>query len=164
MRFSKFLLLLTTIITSLPVSGQISISGTAVTEIVPLVTVKEITQLNIGKFSSGENGGTITLTPNGTRTASGSVILIDSPYSQGSFSLSGFEPAGLSILLPSVAIPMIHNNSLSRVYLDNWTYEIPSIKGNDVVINVGATLKVVSSERNPAGLYTGSYQVIFLFN
>jgi hypothetical protein len=157
-------MLLAAILINLSAFAQVTVTGTAYTEIVPLATINETIQLNTGRFSVLENGGSITITPEGSRLAKGSVILLDGPFSQASFTIKGSDNNSLSVLLPTTPQLLFHSNSVNSIYLDKWTYEIPKLSNGLVIINVGATLNFKSPESNPAGVYTGKYQIIFFYN
>jgi len=49
--------------------GQISVTGTAYTEIVPIASANETVQLNFGRFYPEAGGGSITISPEGIRMA-----------------------------------------------------------------------------------------------
>jgi hypothetical protein len=143
--------------------GQISVTGTAYTEIVSIASANETVQLKFGRFYPEAGGGSITLSPEGIRMASGNVKLLDGNYSQGVFTITGSENNSLSILLPSTPLLLYHNNSINTIYLDRWTYSIPKTTSGDLYVNIGATLNFGPLESNPPGLYTGTYQVIFSY-
>jgi hypothetical protein len=164
MKKIKSYLLIIVFLVNISAYSQVTVTATAYTEIVPLATVKETVQLNAGRFSVLDDGGSITITPEGTRLANGSVILLDSPFSQGIFTLTSPESNSISVLLPKTPQFLFHTNSVNSIYLDNWTYDIPKYRNGYVIINVGATLNFKSAEFNPAGIYTGRYQIIFFYN
>jgi hypothetical protein len=164
MKKNKFYLLIITILLNISAFGQATVTATAYTEIVPLATVKETVQLNTGRFSVFADGGSITITPEGTRLASGSVILLDGPFSQAGFTITGSDNNSLSVLLPTAPQLLFHTNSVSTIYLDKWTCSVPKVRNGYVIVNVGATLNFKSIEANPAGIYTGRYQIIFFYN
>lgn len=164
MKYNKFFLLFIALIINFSAYSQVSVTGTAYTEIVPLATVKETIQFNAGRFSVLSDGGSITISPEGTRLAKGSVILLDGPFSQGGFTISGSENNSLSIILPKTPQFLYHTNSVNYIYLDKWTYDIPKLRNGYTIINIGATLNFKSVESNPTGIYTGKYQIIFFYN
>jgi hypothetical protein len=164
MKIIKICFLFISILLSLSAYSQVTVTGTAFTEIVPVATVKETIQFNAGRFSVVADGGSITITPEGTRLAKGSVMLLDGPFSQGGFTMSGSENNSFSILLPGTPQFLYHSNSVNSIYLDKFNYEIPALKDGHVVINIGATLNFKSAEANPAGIYSGKYQIIFFYN
>jgi hypothetical protein len=136
------------------------------------VTVKNAQGILFGTFAHGESGGTITVTHEGARTATGSVILI----SQGSFAspavflvegikgtlitispildatLNGGSPAGHLTL--KFDTPNIAASSGSPFILP---YDSPS----QMEIRIGGTLIVGNSGANPPGNYSGNFYVTF---
>ena len=136
------------------------------------VTVKNAQGILFGTFAHGSSGGSVTVTHEGARTATGSVILI----SQGSFSspavflvegikgtlitispildatLSGGNPAGhLTLKFDN---PNIATSSGSPFILP---YDSPA----QMEIRIGGTLIVGNSGANPPGNYSGSFFVTF---
>lgn len=145
-------------------SGQISASGTAYTEIVPLSTVREEMQLSLGRFSIQDDGGTITIKPDGTRISSGSVVTLEGSVSQGVFVVKGAENNSVNIILPATPVTLFHQNSSNTILLENWTKSISRIDPGTIIINIGATLRLRSTVFNPSGYYTGRYQINILYN
>jgi len=164
MKNKKWCLFIIPFMINISAFSQVSVTGTVYTEIVPLASAKETVQLNFGRFSPEIGGGSITITHDGTRVANGSVTLLDGPFSQGTFTVSGSENNSLSVLLPGTLHLLYHNNSINTVYLDKWTFNIPGITTGNKLVYIGATLNFRSLEINPAGFYTGTYQVIFFYN
>ncbi|HKK41210.1 MAG TPA: DUF4402 domain-containing protein [Bacteroidales bacterium] len=164
MKTLRYSLTVIALLTGISSFGQVSVTGTAYTEIVPLVTAREKVQMNLGRFSTDKNGGSLVLTPEGFRIARGSVILLNSFASQAVFVISGSSDNSLSVLLPSTPQPLIHNRTSNRIFLENWTYDIPKTNDGKIQVNVGATLEVGPESINPPGEYTGTYQVVFIFN
>lgn len=152
------------ILATVSVSGQITVTGTAVTEIVKLATVKEEFQMNLGRFSTTDEGGSVTMLPEGTRLSAGSVVLQEGFASQGIFVVSGSDATSLNVLLPMTPVPLYHFHSASSIYLENWTKEVSRTESGSRKINIGATLRLKSVEANPAGIYTGKYQINILFD
>lgn len=163
MKIKKFSMFIIAILTYFSAFTQITVTGSAFTEIVPLAIAKETVQLNFGRFSPKEDGGSITISPEGIRMAKNSVIMLDGPSCQGTFKISGSVNNSLSVLLPVTPQILYHQNSINTIYLDKWTFEMPVTSNDDCVINIGATLNFKSIEANPAGFYTGTYQIIFFY-
>ncbi len=136
------------------------------------VTVKNAQGILFGTFAHGESGGTVSVTHEGIRTATGSVILI----SQGSFAspavflvegmkgtlitispildatLNGGNPAGHLTL--KFDIPNIATSSGSPFILP---YDSPA----QMEIRIGGTLVIGNSGANPPGNYSGNFYVTF---
>jgi hypothetical protein len=164
MKIYKFYLFIFAILLNNSVYSQVTTTGTAFTEIVPLTTVKETTQFNAGRFSVVSEGGSITITPAGNRLSKGSVVLLDGLFSQGGFLLTGSENNSIGVILPTTPQFLYSSNSVNKIYLDKWTYEAPRLNNGHVIVNIGATLNFKSLDANPAGVYMGKYHVIFVYN
>ena len=149
-------------------SGQASIFGTAYAQIVPLIGVAQIQQLSFGQFTPLAGGGSVTVTPQGTRTTDGSIIVTENPVHQGIFTVSGTQDNKLNVLLPNTPVYIYHQNGVNSMYLDTWTVDMPnggnSEAGKDFVVNIGSTIHVAPIESNPIGLYQGTYPVVFFYN
>ena len=163
MKIKKCMLFIFAILLYFSAYTQITLTGSAFTEIVPLATAKETVQLNFGRFSPKEDGGSITISPDGIRMSKNSVILLDGPSCQGTFKISGSANNSLSVLLPVTPQLLYHQNSVNTIYLDKWTFDMPVSNNDDCVVNIGATLNFKSVEVNPTGFYTGTYQIIFFY-
>lgn len=164
MKHKRTFLLVLAIGLVLKATGQVTVTGTAYTEILNLVAAAEIVQMNFGKFSPDNGGGSITITPEGKRVTNGNIKIFEGPYSQGVFTVTGTGNNSLNIELPSTPQYLYHVNSIDRVYLDNWTFSIPKQSSDNAIINIGATLNFGPVNANPAGMYKGTYQVIFSYN
>lgn len=134
------------------------------------VTAVETELLNFGKILPEASGGTVHITPTGERTASGSIVLMDDTYSAGRFTIAGVPNSLVSILLPQTAQRLNLANGNSEITVDGFTSNVPV--GGQVVrqsdgkaeIGIGATLYIGNGLSNPAGYYTGTYEVVFMYN
>ncbi|MEI6695109.1 MAG: DUF4402 domain-containing protein [Bacteroidota bacterium] len=168
MKTLKTLVFVFILISNLTSYSQLTVLATAYAQIVPLIGVAETQQLSFGQFSPLANGGTVTISPQGSRSINGSIIVTESPVHQGIFSVSGTQDNKLNVILPSTPVYIYHQNGVNFMYLDNWKIELPNggttESGKDYVVNIGSTLHVAPIESNPIGLYMGSYPVIFFYN
>lgn len=134
------------------------------------VTAVETELLNFGKILPEASGGTVLITPNGERTASGGIVLMDETYSAGRFTIAGVPNSLVSILLPQTAQKLNLANGNSEVSVDGFTSNVPVggqvIRNSDgkAEIGIGATLYIGNGLNNPAGYYTGTYEVVFMYN
>jgi len=148
--------------------SQSSVNGQAYAEVIAALTAYENTQMNFGKFSPEVNGGQIVLTPDGVRTAQGSVILGGGTAQSGKFIITGQPDATYSIQLP--VGPALLTNGSSNMIIDNWVSNPPAgtgtgtLDGGTETVSIGATLNVGSLEQNPVGIYTGTYTLTFAYN
>jgi len=67
-------------------------------------------------------------------------------------------------MLPGDPVPLYHNSTANKIYLENWTKSISQKEFGTIRINIGATLRLKSAEANPPGIYTGKYQINILFD
>lgn len=150
--------------------SQASITGQAYAEVIPALTAFENSQLHFGKFSPEVGGGQIVLTPEGIRTAQGSVILSGGNSEPGKFIITGEENASYTIQLPTTSAQLQHQGSNKTMMVNNWESNPPAGTGTGVLtggtqtVSIGATLIIGSMEDNPVGLYTGTYSLTFAYN
>jgi len=156
------------VFTNLTSFGQVTSIATTYAEVVPIISVTEIQQLSFGQFSPLANGGSVTISPRGSRTTNGSIIVTENPVHQGIFSVSGTQDNKLNVLLPTNYVYIYHQNGVNSMYLDNWKVEMPnngySESSKNFIVNIGSTIHVAPIESNPVGLYIGSYPVVFFYN
>ncbi|MEI6577512.1 MAG: DUF4402 domain-containing protein [Bacteroidota bacterium] len=165
MKNRNYILLMLMLLTSTALFSQTNVNGTAFAEIVPLATISESNQLNFGRFSPLTGGGQITISPQGYRQANGSVILAQGPYWQAKFGVTNSQNWKVSVVLPSGPQLLYSNNSSNTMFVNGFIALIPETnESTDYNISIGATLNFGSPEATPPGLYSGTYQVIFLFD
>jgi hypothetical protein len=132
------------------------------------IGVYALQTLNFGAFSTGITGGTVIITPLGSRSATADIILVSLGYLYfpAIFELEG-NPGSIVHFLagPDVTLTGSNGGSLTLIIGD-------SDAGDPIIINtappgrmqirVGGTLFVGSPSANPAGSYTGSFLVTFI--
>lgn len=149
---------------------ELTVTGHITAEVVPVFSATETSQLNFGKFSPGPQGGELILTPHGTVSVLGSVFAGSGLHNAASFYLSGDNDAAFSISLPSEPVVLTHVASSKTMIVKDWM-SVPAagtgtgmLQNGFQVVYVGATLKIGTLLDNPAGIYTGSYNITFYFN
>lgn len=126
-------------------------------------------ELAFGTFFTGSSGGTVVVSPTGTRSVTGTVIdLALSPGSAAVFDLRLVPGRVVHIHFPPSA-QLIRNGGGEIMTITDFTSDKP---GNSFVttaahpfinpVQVGATLHVQSSQSNPPGDYTGTFNVTFI--
>jgi hypothetical protein len=151
---------------SVPVTAQ----GQIFAEVISMYTATERAQMNFGRFSPGDQGGEIVLTPESTFSVLGSIYMGPGSRNAASFTVSGDVDAVFSISLPTIPVVLTHTASARTMQVTNWVSNpVPGIgtgklQNGSQVIYVGATLKVGTIIDNPVGVYSGSYSVTFDFN
>ena len=152
--------------TSVPVTAQ----GQIFAEVLSMYTATERAQMNFGRFSPGDQGGEIVLTPESTISLLGSIYMGPGSHNAASFAVSGDVDAVFSISLPAVPVVLTHTASARTMQVTNWVSNPVAGIGTGKLQNgsqnvfIGATLKVGTIIDNPAGIYSGSYSITFDFN
>lgn len=143
------------------------------TIISPLIISHNGTDLNFGNLSvQPATGGTVILSPDGTRTFGGGVTL---PGSIGSVSAAVFGVSGQANHSYTVTLPanclLTHTNNNDNMVVDHFTSSPSATNGAGVLnsngvqtLYVGATLNVAVNQT--AGLYTSgtAFTVIINYN
>jgi hypothetical protein len=124
--------------------------------------------LSFGAFSHGPVGGTVTINPDGSRSASGDVILLNLGYS---FSTALYEvvanPGTVINLLngPDVTLPGSNGGSMT-LHIGNSDPASPfvttAVPPASTSLNVGGTLTVSNPGANPPGSYSGTFDITFI--
>ena len=168
--FRYFLPLLVLLSFSSKAFSQATVTAQAFAEVISALTATETSQLNFGKFSPEVHGGQVIVTPEGTRTTNGTVILSGGVANSGIFYITGAPDAAFSIQLPNGPAVLTHNNSNKTMLVNNWMSYPHSGSGTGVLANgqqfvyLGATLNVGSVLDNPVGLYSGAFALTFAYN
>jgi len=130
------------------------------------ITIGNTRSLSFGSFVAG-TGGTVTLSPQGQRSITGSVTALPSASGHSAeFTVSGDQDATYFIDLPSDS-SVILTGPGSDMRLTSFTSE-PSGAGGQLgpggaqVLSVGASLQVGSGQ--VSGDYSGSFSVIVNYN
>lgn len=125
-------------------------------------TLTNTAALSFGAFTAG-SGGSITVTPGGARTKTGSVILVNQSgtASAAQFTISGTPSAVFAISLPADGTVFLSDGASGTMALNAFTSS-PSTTGilgggGTATLNVGATLTVGSTQA-PAS-YSGAFNV-----
>ena len=150
--------------------AQAIVTAQVFAEVIEALTATETSQLNFGKFTPDVQGGQITVSPEGTRSKSGSVILSGAIANSGIFRVTGAPKATFTVQLPST-ISLSHQNSEKTMLVSNWISTPQQGSGTGLLANngeqyiyIGATLQVGSISANPVGIYTGTYDLTFAYN
>ena len=132
------------------------------------VKVDPVQGLSFGAFYQGSTGGSVIVTPNGSRSASGSII----PVSQGfSFSPAIFqitaEPGTIITVVngPDVMLSgsnggkinlHIGDSDLGNQFITSATSSSPTL------LRVGGTITLSNALAHPPGNYNGIFSIIFI--
>ena len=153
---------------SLP--AQVTVVGHITAEVVSSLTATEISQLSFGQFSPETTGGKIIMTPRGTRTATGTVKVIEGMDNPGGFSVTGEPDASISVELPKEPVTLTNSNSSGKMTVTGWMTDLIQQSNMSIPqsgkeqVNIGATLIVGDYQENPVGIYKGTYNITFHYN
>lgn len=128
------------------------------------VTARASQQLSFGTFIQSGTNGTVSVTPQGVRSSTGSVILISS---------SNISPALIDVVAnPGTLITITNGSDASLTSSEGSVMTLhigdsdpgPSFiaSGTSTPVKIGGTLIVGSSSQNPPGIYSGTFQVNFI--
>lgn len=156
---------------NLAVKAQTSVSAHASAEVIQALTATETAALSFGRFSPETSGGEIRLSPDGSRTSTGSVALGAGLYNPAIFNITGQPDFNVVVNLPTTPVILTNSSNGKTMQVLNWE-SIPVATGSGVKIqssgiltlNVGATLKVGTFIDNPVGIYNGTFIITFSYN
>jgi hypothetical protein len=121
--------------------------------------------LSFGAFYHGAGGGTVIITPAGSRSATGDVVLLSLgiPFSAALFEVHANPGTVISILngpdailtgIPSGTMTIhIGSSDPSSPFVSNVNYSIA------IPLYIGGTLTVGNSAANPPGSYMGTFDI-----
>ena len=134
------------------------------------IQIAKITDLSFGSFAPGATPGTVTVSPNSTRSFSGGVVAAGGSSAAAQFNVTGESGLGYSITLggsatltsgaDTMAFTAISDLSASASTSGNVTSG--TLTGGAQSIYVGGVLTVAASQ--PAGTYTGSVSATVEYN
>ena len=129
------------------------------------VTVSTAQQLRFGSFIQAGVNGTVTVTYDGFRTATGSIILpnMSSIVTPALFIVDAEPGTLITIVNGPTAILTGSNGGTISLELGQSNTHSPFITRSQYTeVFIGGTLTVGSLSANPAGFYNGTFQVTFI--
>jgi len=137
------------------VRAQETASATVTATIVTPISITKDVDMNFGNVAvQSTTGGTVVLTPAGTRTRTGGVTL---PTTAGTVTAAQFTVSGTSgytytITLPTTPLTITSGaNTMTVTAFTSTPSGTGTLTGGSEVVNVGATLNVAAAQ--PAGVY-----------
>lgn len=129
------------------------------------ITVSLVQNLSFGTFCPFSSGGSIIINSQGSRSATGNIVLINSTYSTALFYVDANPGTLISILNgPDVMLSGSNGGSM-MLRIGNSNPISPFVTpGNPPMLPVqlGGTLTAGSILANPAGSYSGSFYITFM--
>jgi len=129
------------------------------------VTVTILQDIDFGAFAVSGSGGTITVSSEGVRSATGGVVLLGDEYHAGLFRVEA--PNGSYLNLDSGLPATLHGSSGGQMNVElDETY--PAFPFNTIApfhdFQFGATLTVGSAGETPPGAYNGSFEIVLSYD
>lgn len=141
-----------------PAAYAATASATATATVYVALTITKTADLNFGGLLPGAAAGTVTVNPDGTRTAAGVTLVGGSTFGAATFTLSGQPNATYTIALPS-SITITADGSTMTVdtFTSNPSGTGQLDTGGSATLRVGATLNVGANQA--PGTYAGTFDV-----
>lgn len=149
--------------------AQFSTQGTVNTSaaVVRTLSITSATELSFGTFSAGATAGTLTITSEGNRTATGGVTPVSTSLgSRAVVSLAGTPATSFSVSLPG-SVQLTPASGGASMTLASFTTTLTGLQG---ILNsggtgsfgIGGTLSVGANQA--IGVYSGSFSVTLTYN
>lgn len=132
------------------------------------VTVNMSQNLSFGAFYHFSTGGTVTINSDGSRSATGDVVLLNLgfSYSTGLYDLVGNPGTLVSILKGPDAVLSGSNGGSMTLKIGDADpvspFIITTIPPSATQLRIGGTLIVGSPLSNPPGNYSGTFDITFV--
>lgn len=132
------------------------------------ITVTVIRNLSFGAFTFGSTGGTVTISPDGSRSATGGIILLNLGYSFSTalYKITANQYTVISILNgPDVSLRGNNGGSFT-LHIGDSDPPSPFVTTPDhhraTLLSIGGTLIVSNPALSPPGSYSGTFDIIFV--
>lgn len=130
-------------------------------------SVIPVQDLRFGAFSQGSIGGTVSISANGSRSATGSIVplIIGVSYCQAIFEIEAPEGTVISIMNGG-KVTLTGSNGGSMVLQTGDSDPAPPFAitippPGRTRVNIGGTLTIGSPAQNPPGNYSGTFSITF---
>jgi hypothetical protein len=132
------------------------------------VVITVYQNLGFGAFSHGLSGGSVIISPTGSRSSTGDVILLTLGYS---FSAAQYR----LVANPGTVISITYGNDVNLIGSNGgfmvlhmgtsdpvYPFVISTTPPNYTLLNIGATLTVSNATANPPGAYSGTFYITLI--
>jgi len=129
--------------------------------------VYTLQDMKFGAFTQGAIGGSIIISPEGVRTSTGDIILLNMgfPYNQAIFEVEGIVGTVVSIMNgPNASLTGSNGGSMTMMIgssSPNSPFYNSIQPPGRTQVNIGGTLLVGAPATNPPGTYTGTFYITF---
>lgn len=129
-----------------------------------IVTVNLGQNLSFGAFYQGSSGGSVIISPTGSRSSTGDIVLLGMGYipSTALYDIVANPGTLVSILKGPDAILSSGGNTMTLKSESSGPFVITATPPSSTQLKVGGTLIVGSPFTNPPGNYTGTFDVTFV--
>lgn len=131
------------------------------------ISVYTVQNMNFGAFSNNGNGGTISISANGMRSTTGSIVPLNmgTVFHQAIFDISGPQGTIVSLLFgPDATLTGNHGGTMS-MHLTGSSPTSPFIttvtQPLRTPVSISGVLNVGSPAASPPGNYSGTFYIIF---
>lgn len=129
------------------------------------VNVKQ--ELQLGAFTQGSSGGSISISPEGVRTGLGTVLPLNFGVNYAPLILEIQGPRGSVVsMLANETVLTGSNGGTMNLTIQSTNPQMPIVITDDppekVIIKIGAVLRVGNSLESPPGNYSGSLNISFI--
>lgn len=124
--------------------------------------------LSFGAFINGNSGGTVTITPEGSRISTGDIYLANmgQPYYPAIFEVEALPGNIIHIILPVYATLTGPGGKITQLLINTSLPTTPFINSinppSKTQVRIGGTLTVGNPLSTPAGNYYGTFSVTFM--
>ncbi len=163
--------LLFALLVCLPAMAQSRFTGRMKAEVVIPISVTESEPLNFGKLTNNSEGGQVILSPRSERINMGGVSGFSNDYfAAGRFIVTGSPNHLVTVTLPQGKRKLYSNTPAQELIVSDFTSDLPV--GGQMIpesngrldVAIGATLYVGSWSSSQAGIYSGTYELVFTYN
>lgn len=130
------------------------------------VTVHLVQNLSFGTFYQGSTGGSVIISPTGSRSSTGDIVLLTGAFSEGLFDVVGNPGTIVSLLDGPDGTLNGSNGGTLTVNIRNTDmlhpFIITTVPPSATVLSIGGTLYVGTPPGNPPGIYSGTFTLTFV--
>ncbi|HLO92358.1 MAG: DUF4402 domain-containing protein [Chloroflexota bacterium] len=124
--------------------------------------------MSFGAFINGNSGGTVSITPEGARTSTGDIYLVNMgmPYYPAIFEIEALPGNIIHVMLPSYATLTGPGGKITQLEINSSLPVSPFINTTNppfkTQVRIGGTLNIGNPLSNPSGDYYGTFTVTFM--
>lgn len=130
--------------------------------------VSTFQNMSFGAFINGNSGGTVIITPDGARSSTGDIYLVNMglPYYPAIFEIEALPGNIIHVLLPSYATLTGPGGKITQLEINSSLPVSPFINTINppykTQVRIGGTLTIGNPLSNPSGDYYGTFSVTFM--